>query len=340
MVQVENMAVSASAGNAITRRRENKANRGFGNYTGNLVVYSQGQPGEGTIVRGDSYNVDSAATKPTAGLEWSNATSAINESVGKHFGTSTPPSWFGLSAIAILVAIATGTVVGGFRSTEESDPSSPTAAENFVVDSTRAATEDTTAVQPVGTASLQPQIDNAIASTEAPDASPSAGKVEAEDEELDTARLMAKEYLEEINGLQSQNDSLQAEAAELNDETVELNKELLGLELAMTAAQSESRPVTETRVVYNIVNVPVGNEAVEGEGTTLPLAPNNEGIKLPLQQYDERDVIYPDSEEKITSDPAPFEKLQQDRPAINNSEPIRWDNSGESVEFIDAYPTD
>ncbi|MDB3935587.1 hypothetical protein N9383_02565 [Granulosicoccus sp.] len=334
------MSVSGSAGNAIIPRRGNKANRGSGNYTGNLVVYSQGQRGKGTIVRGDGYNVDPAVSNSAARLELTNSVSVIDEPVGKRSGTSTQASWFGLSAIAILVAIATGTVIGSFGSTVEIDPSPPTAAENFVVDSAQAATEDTTAEQPQGTSSLQPQIDNATASTEAPDALPSDGNVEAEDEELDTARLMAKEYLEEIIGLKSQNDSLQAEAAELNDETVELNKELLGLELAMSAAESESSPVTETRVIYNIVNVPVGDQAVEVEGTTLPLDQYEEDTDLPLEQYDERDVIYPDPEEQITSEAIPFEKLQEDQTDSYNDEPIRWDNSGESVEFIDAYPAD
>ena len=340
MVQVENMSVSGSDGNAIIRRRGNKVNRSSGNYTGNLVVYSHGRPGKETIVRRDGYNVDPVVIDSTAGLESTSSASGINQSVGKRAGTSTSTSWFSLSAIAILVAIATGSVVGSFRPTAETDPSSPTAAENIVVDSAQAVTEDTTANQPQGTASLQPQIDNSTASTEASDASPSAGNVEAEGQKLDAVRLLAKEYLEEINGLQSQNDSLQAEAAELNVETVELNKELLGLELAMSAAESESSPATETRVIYNIVNVPVGDQAAEAEGTTLPLEQYEEDTQLPLEQYDERDVIYPDSEEQITSDAVPFEKVQEDRTDSYNDEPIRWDNSGESVEFIDAYPDD
>ena len=243
------------------------------------------------------------------------------------------------------------------------------------MDSARAAAEDTSSKQPQAIASLPPQIDNSsastaniestgstaniestastefTASTKAPDASPSAGNVGAEGQELDTVRLLAKEYLEEINGLQSQNKSLQAEAAELNDETVELNKELLGLELAMTAAESESSQVTETQVIYNIVNVPVGNEAAEVEGTTLPqeqydesttlpAEQYDEGTTLPLEQYDERDVIYLDYEEQIAPEAVPFEKLQEDDTDSYNGEPIRWDNSGESVEFVDAYPDD
>ena len=329
MVQEENTSVSDIAGSAIIQKRQSKANRGFGNYTGNLVVFSQRQLEKGTIVQENRRNVEFAAANAAAELKLDNSASGSNDSVSERAGTSRPLawrsslSWRSLSVITILVAIATGAVIGNFTSTAETDLPL-LAAANPLVDSPQPAAQDTTVNQPQQTASLQPQIEHSAASTEAPDASPSNSNVEANVQELDMVSLMAEEYLEEINELQSQNESLQAKAVELDGETVELNKQLLGLEWAITAAELESKPVKETRIVYNVVNVPVGYSAEQSGDTTTP-----------IKQYDERDVVYPDSDEQAT-DALPFGKLQED----NTDEPVRWDDGGEPVEFIDAYPSE
>ena len=70
----------------------------------------------------------------------------------------------------------------------------------------------------------------------------------------ESARPAINEYQLEINRLNEENRSLQARLDQVATETLELNEELLDLELTMVQTQS----VPETRVVYNFVNVPLG----------------------------------------------------------------------------------
>ncbi len=67
-----------------------------------------------------------------------------------------------------------------------------------------------------------------------------------------------EEFLSQIDWLKNQNSVLVIEKDALSEETTEQNRELLALELEVLALQSQSEPTTETRVVYNFVNVPLG----------------------------------------------------------------------------------
>lgn len=67
------------------------------------------------------------------------------------------------------------------------------------------------------------------------------------------------EYLSQIDWLKNQNSVLVSEIDILNAESAAQNHELLTLELEVFALQSQSEPITETRVVYNFVNVPIGS---------------------------------------------------------------------------------
>ena len=60
--------------------------------------------------------------------------------------------------------------------------------------------------------------------------------------------------------------SLENEVEALTGETFELNSELFQLELQLQRLEGQS---TETRVVYNFVNVPLG-KAVESVATPIP----------------------------------------------------------------------
>lgn len=71
-----------------------------------------------------------------------------------------------------------------------------------------------------------------------------------------------KEHLTEVDWLLGQIDTLKGEVDALNLETLDQNRELLNLELEVNTLQSQSVAQTETRVIYNFVNVPIGSSAV------------------------------------------------------------------------------
>ena len=76
-----------------------------------------------------------------------------------------------------------------------------------------------------------------------------------------------KAYANEFNQLNSQIVSLQNEVDELTDETLDLNSELFQLELHLQGLEDQS---TETRVVYNFVNVPIG-KTIKTEAPPIPV---------------------------------------------------------------------
>lgn len=85
--------------------------------------------------------------------------------------------------------------------------------------------------------------------------------------------------------LQEENSDLKNEIHELNLETTEQSRDLLKLELEIFSLQSQSEPPTETRIVYNFVNVPIG-------GTT----------ESQNEDYDNSHLIYDDPESYIDGD--------------------------------------
>jgi len=74
---------------------------------------------------------------------------------------------------------------------------------------------------------------------------------------------LAASHLEEINWLLSNNERLTLENEALNEETLQLNRELLESELYVEILEAEldeqSLESTETRIIYNFVNVPLGS---------------------------------------------------------------------------------
>ncbi|MFK7993285.1 MAG: hypothetical protein AB8B87_04045 [Granulosicoccus sp.] len=86
------------------------------------------------------------------------------------------------------------------------------------------------------------------------------------------AELKAK-HLEEVQWLKNQNRRLKLQVDALNQESEDLNRELLKLELQVTALKQLSEPSTETRIVYNYVNVPIGNETDANRNFTLRSEP-------------------------------------------------------------------
>ena len=74
------------------------------------------------------------------------------------------------------------------------------------------------------------------------------------------------EYRNEVVILRDENSLLVNENMELLEETISLNRELLDLEVTVLVLQDElvSMSPTETRVVYNFVNVPIGEDPGDG----------------------------------------------------------------------------
>lgn len=103
-------------------------------------------------------------------------------------------------------------------------------------------------------------------------------------------RLEEKEFLSQIDWLNNQNSDLINELDTLKVETLNQNRELLALELEVVALQSQSEPSTETRVIYNFVNTPIGSSTpVQFGGSNAPynenaLEDSDESIGYKLEQ--------------------------------------------------------
>ena len=134
-----------------------------------------------------------------------------------------------------------------------------------------------------------------------------------------------KRFLNEINRLQAQNISLRAEVDAAQSETVRLNNELLQLELAKIAQISAPEPLSEPRVTYSQVDVPIGSSVEQGQQTLDP-----EGIRSDLTG--ETSVAEP-MEGKVVVP----ENLSSSRGNSDTDTPVTWANN-EPVKFIDAYP--
>lgn len=67
-----------------------------------------------------------------------------------------------------------------------------------------------------------------------------------------------KELVAEIDWLTGQNRQLESEVRVLDQETIEQNQDLLELELEIVGLHAQREPPTETRIVYNFVNIPIG----------------------------------------------------------------------------------
>ncbi len=125
-------------------------------------------------------------------------------------------------------------------------------------------------------------------------------------------RLEEKEFLSQIDWLNNQNSNLINELDTLKIETLNQNRELLAMELEVVALQSQSEPSTETRVIYNFVNTPIGSSTpVQFGGSNTP--------------YNE-DVVE-DSDESIAY------KLEQQRSQYNDEGQRVYDlETGEYIE--------
>ena len=66
------------------------------------------------------------------------------------------------------------------------------------------------------------------------------------------------DLLDEMKWLQEQNQFLHIELETLAEETLELNRELLDLELQRAAAEQLVEPAPEKKIVYDLVDVPLG----------------------------------------------------------------------------------
>ena len=113
------------------------------------------------------------------------------------------------------------------------------------------------------------------------------------------------DLLDEIKWLQEQNQFLQAEKERLSYETLDLNKELLDMELKLSTNSPQVEPSTEPEVVYNFVDVPIGNTvsaASDEPDQFVSTAPDEQRDQPVFNASDERDL--PDlSDEVLNYDP-------------------------------------
>ena len=123
---------------------------------------------------------------------------------------------------------------------------------------------------------------------------PASSDLANTDSEATTADYAPEpDLLDEIKWLQEQNQFLQAEKERLSYETLDLNKELLDMELKLSTNSQQVETRTEPEVVYNFVDVPIGN--------TVSAAPDERDQPV-FSASDERDQ--PDlSDEVLNYDP-------------------------------------
>ena len=139
----------------------------------------------------------------------------------------------------------------------------------------------------VGTTELPSPSDNALPQPTSSTADAISGTTAAVD--TDTVVALKKrlaesdsetaEYRNEVLILRDENGLLVNENMELLEETISLNRELLDLEVTVVALQDElvGMSPTETRVVYNFVNVPIGEDPDDGyyNGSEDPVVDQN-----------------------------------------------------------------
>lgn len=238
-----------------TRRRPDKALRHESRFAGNLSVFGQIRPSQipaSPSTHGFAESPDK--TRKTAEYATLGAQPFAQVAANSDSAFTMPAHLQGKAtkqqlAIAIASCLSLGAVVGYNWGLFVSQPTVELALTNPAL--TTSTVADIPAIIPSPVVQVEPE-PLEIASF------------------IDTRDIEA-EYLDEIDWLQSQNSALQLDVDVLTQESIDLNYELLQLELQVVALQSESEPSTETRVVYNFVNVPIGS-AIE----TLDNLPTNE----------------------------------------------------------------
>lgn len=154
---------------------------------------------------------------------------------------TTPESWIGSApknqlAIAIISCLSIGTVVGYHWSSSVNQRHAFTS------------TQISEAKQSPAIAPVTPKPVTPLKLEEMPLVS------------SDTSERREAQYLEEIDWLINENKDLKLALDVLNQESLDLNGQLLARELEISALESQSEPPTETRIVYNFVNVPIGGK--------------------------------------------------------------------------------
>ena len=317
MGQTAQTVVTDISDHPIARKRTGKPLRGSGHYTGNLTAFKSLQTGEQATPPVDSAQRGKLKSRSYAERYTHLRESASNDSVivqkAKNAPTVGPRSKI---ATAVLIALATGAVLGSIwtasKLTGAAQPATESAANTQTSNTQSVATP-----QPVA-AEVTNDSEASLAQTSAPntvEALPAETAIDPIIEELTATRNLADQYLEEIEWLHDQNGLLQEEIIALNNETTSLNYDLLQLELELAALEAEAQPIVETRTVYNFVNVPIGSGVEQSSYEPTATENYNEPVEY-TDGYDEEENL---------------DKL------IDQDTPVFWDED-QRVDFLGNNP--
>ncbi len=266
----------------------------------NLGTYSQSTPSRAAVSHPKQPNASSTTHHKTRsehvklGSQPFNAKTATNDTTFEQSVSQSKQPFASPKSpltIIILSSLCIGSLVGyQWSSLLNLAPEASNKAESELV------------IDIAATETLGPTDTNATFAV--PVVSRTQAQTEAGIEREQQYRLKEKELLSQIDLLGNQNSVLVNELDALKTETFDQNSELLALELEFVALQSQSKRSTETRVIYNFVNTPVGSSApVQFSGTSA--------------QYDE-DALE-DSDEELAY------KLEEQRAQYNEEGQLVYD---------------
>lgn len=152
----------------------------------------------------------------------------------------------------------------------------------------------TTADEPHTTAAGNSKLLEAAEST--PVISSGAAEQPPTDQQLVIDQII-RYHIAEVDELLRTKTGLQMQVDSLSDETLRLNKELLELELEVATLEAQAAESTESRVVYNFIDVPIGTSKA---GTTQPEV---------ITVFEEDDAFTDQSDVATTEDYAQDERI-------------------------------
>ncbi|MFK8084125.1 MAG: hypothetical protein AB8B97_27895 [Granulosicoccus sp.] len=129
--------------------------------------------------------------------------------------------------------------------------------------------------------------------------------------------------LDEINWLASQNKDLKSQVESLTRESLDLNNELLQLELEAAALRLASEPLTETRTVYNFINVPIGG-ATNTQGTQSSSPVTNTSV-----------VVEPSTAKTASRQGLPLNTPQAQQQYLDDEQYLDEDDYLEDEQYLD-----
>jgi len=247
---------------AAMRRRPGKALREGSRYTDNLKAYTAGtaRVGPSTVNAPCHRPSNQAVNAPTPrefvklGLQPSDQIAANCDSAIESSSSLAGPASQSQIAIAVISCLSLGAILGyNWSYSVGPDRLTDTRVVSDISIETATAAKTTLA-----TNTMTPEPTVPVAPVQL--AEPQSMASSAENTAVDVEK-----YLDEIEWLNQQNKDLQFELDVLNAESTDLNYELLQLELQVAALKLQSEPPTETRIVYNFVDTPIGDRAMDAQ---------------------------------------------------------------------------